>query len=63
MPRVGAAPMVRAGTAVGDCVSAAGTGRVGAAAVGVGAGAEANIGADAGLAGAEEEVAASGSSA
>jgi hypothetical protein len=53
--------MVRAGTAVGDCVSAAGIGGVGTAAVGVGAGAEANVGADARLAGAEEGITAAGS--
>jgi hypothetical protein len=63
MPRVGAAPIVRAGTTVADCVSAAGAGDVGTAAVGAGAGAEANVGADAGLAGAKEAVAATGFSA
>ena len=63
MPRVGAAPIVRAGTAVADCVSAAATGDVGTVAVGAGAGAEANVGVDAGLAGAEEGVAAAGSGA
>jgi len=63
MPRVGPAPIVRAGTEVADCVSAAGTGDEGTAAVGAGAGAEANVGADAGLAGAEEGTAAAGSSA
>jgi hypothetical protein len=60
MPRVGAAPILRAGAAVADCVSAAGIGDVGTAAVGVAAGAETLVGADAGLAGAEEGVVAVG---
>ena len=63
MPRVGAAPIVRAGTAVAGCVSATGTGDEGTAPVGAGAGAETNVGAGAGLVGAEEGVAAAGPSA
>jgi hypothetical protein len=60
MPRVGATPILRAGTVEAACASAAGIGDAGTAAAGVTAGTDAAIGADAVLAGAEEGVAAAG---